>query len=548
MRDYLKLYQRYVKGLKRHGPGSEWAGYCPFPKCNGKSQPKFYVNGETGQYNCRRCGAKGNAITFAKYFHENPQPYYDTTIGGGAGPTTPEIEKLPRFQIALLENRKSWPSPWKPNTVQALGIGLDGQTFVFPVFDQAGETRSLIWHKKRQTKGARVSLYPAHVLRCFDPSYLIICEGLGDCVSLLSVNIQTVTSTGGALSIPKDISVLRRFERIYLCLDNDEAGDQGTGGWINRLHSEFSEVEVRVCDLSPHVDERGDVTSYLSLPDKNRDAFISEVLKRARVGRPFSDEPDFVRQTMLSDRFTSLHHRDRLVYWTLVSRVTRYRLRTAEINGLRVLLRPGEYVTSYQKLAELCPPFTRKEMITSLRRLDDAGYIRMRDLRERRGQVMTLAGWEDGHTDGHTKTVKRGTPSFPLFSSETLLDIPQDGHTDFPGLGTDVGQVNSYNSGERSYQSKGDHQSRETLKADRSSEAREGKEEVEREPVRRAELRTAPRSNLVRCGDCRHIIRDPVNPAQGWADCRVVGPATWPMTPHFCAKFEPVPKQESVEV
>jgi len=547
MPDFLELYRRHVKDLGRTGSKGEWLGFCPFPACSGKRNRHFYVNHGTGLYHCKTCDDRGNAIKFAKHFGEDHRPYCDIPIGGESSPVISEIEKLPRFQIGLLENRKSWPSPWKLDTVQVLGIGWDGGTFVFPISNPAGEIQGLAWHKMRQTIGAKATLYPAHPLNCYDPSYVILSEGMKDCVSLLSANIQAVTSTGGAPSIPKDISVLARFERIYLCLDNDEAGDHGTDEWINRLQSELSRVKVRACDLSPYVDEGGDVTDYLSLPDKNRDTFISEVLEHSRVGRPFSDVPDFVRQTILSDRFTSLDHRDRSLYSTLVFRVTRYRLRTAEINGLRVLLQPGEYVTSYEKLAALCPPFSRKMMITSLKRLADAGFIRRRDLRERRGQVITLVGWWDGHTQRHTEAVKTGTPKFPLFSSEIMLHGPHDGHTDLPGLGTNVGQVNSYDSGERSYQSKEDHHSRETLGGDRYTEARGGQEEVESEAVRRAEVLIRPRSKFIRCGDCRHIFPDPVNPRQGWAQCQVGGMATWPMKPQFCAKFEPALNQKTVE-
>ncbi len=533
--DSLALFRAYVPGLKRCASGVEWLGRCPYLDCSDKKAPKFYVNTGSGQYHCKRCGAKGNAVTFAKHFGDDPRPFYDTP---GNEPTSSlsliDPGKVDSFHKALLGNRALWPLPWREEIIRRLEVGWDTneEKLLFPIFDETRLIENIVRHKGRQLRGARVSLYPAHLLNSYAAPYLVICEGMKDCVSLLSVEIQAVTSTGGASSIPNDISVLRRFERIFLCLDNDGSGDRGTDGWINRIQSEFSKVKVRVCNLSSYVDEAGDVSDYLSLAGKNRNTFISEVLERARVGRPFSDVPDFVRQIILSDKFTSLDPRDRFIYSTLVFRVSRYRFRTAEINGLRVLLQPGEFVTSYEKLAEICPPYSTKMMRTSLRRLQDARFIRRRDLRERRGQVIALIGWCDGHTDRHTESVKIGTPNFPVFSLEALPGRLQDGHADLAGLGSDVGQVNSFNSGEEEIQL-----------GENSWEESNGGIENGMEKVW-----TQPRSKLICCGDCHHIIRDPANHKQGWARCQVGMPASWPMTLHLCAKFEPAPQQETWEL
>ena len=61
-----------------------------------------------------------------------------------------------------------------------------------------------------------------------------------DCISALSIGIQAVCATGGASSIPYDISLLGLFRRCNLCLDNDGHGDAGTEQWINALITKFS--------------------------------------------------------------------------------------------------------------------------------------------------------------------------------------------------------------------------------------------------------------------------------------------------------------------
>jgi len=236
MPDYLSLYRRHVNNLKQVGSGPEHRGECPFPECKNKPKPKFYVNAETGQFICHRCGAKGNAITFAKHFRDNPNPYYDSPLN----PTTIDLKEIVRYSQNLLERPEHWRKPWKRYILELLQVGWDDEreTLTFPVFDHSGQIISLIHHKAFQNEGSKCALYPAHLLEKYDPSYIVLCEGLTDCISLLSIDIQAVASTGGASTIPPDISALRRFRRIYICFDVDEAGEAGCDKWISRLLSE----------------------------------------------------------------------------------------------------------------------------------------------------------------------------------------------------------------------------------------------------------------------------------------------------------------------
>lgn len=56
---------------------------------------------------------------------------------------------------------------------------------------------------------------------------------------------------------------------------------------------------------------------------------------------------------------------------------------------------------------------------------------------------------------------------------------------------------------------------------------------------RRKAGRSFPRP-LVQCGECRHYLPDPLNPAAGWGACGVnEGAATWPMRPHDCPDMRP---------
>ena len=175
-------------------------------------------------------------------------------------------------------------------------------------------------------------------------------------------------------------------------------------------------MKIRICDLSDFVGPGGDVTEYLSLPRKNRITYIDEILERARVGRPFSDVPDFIRQTMLSEEFRNLKHLpDRLVYLELTLRAARHYTLTGIINGMRVRIKPGEFYTSLARLVKLCPFYTIKQMRTCLERLVDAGFIHQRDLKQKRGRIITLLGWADekGQTEWQSHKWAQDLIRFP---------------------------------------------------------------------------------------------------------------------------------------
>ncbi|MFC1620182.1 toprim domain-containing protein [Candidatus Neomarinimicrobiota bacterium] len=414
----IELYRRHIPDL-RSATNGEWVGSCPYPACKDKRPPKFYVNGDTLRFHCKRC-VRGNAIKFAKDFGEDYHPYCDIPQEAAV----PDKALVERLHGNLLLNRGEWRSPWEEWVVRVLQVGWDSR-LVFPVYDSERSLINIIWHKSHQIRGAKVSLYPLNLISNYLPDYVVVCEGLPDCTSLISSQIQAVTSTGGATGLPKDISPLKKFRRVYLCFDANGAGDSGVEKWIARLHADFPGITLRACDLTPFVQERGDVTDYLSLPGKNGGTFISEVLEHARVAQPYSDVPDFVRQKMLSDEFRCLAPRDRLVYQDIILRAARYRVVTSEINGQRIILQPGEYLTSLPLLAMICPPYTEKMLRTTLERLQISGFIRQRVLPERCGRVLTLVGWHLGQTKRQTDSLKMGRPKFP-FSPSILPPVNQE--------------------------------------------------------------------------------------------------------------------------
>ena len=67
----MDLFQKHVKNIRPSG-NNNYVGLCPF---HDDTHQSLGFN-ELGLYNCFTCGAKGNAISMAKYFNENPRPFY----------------------------------------------------------------------------------------------------------------------------------------------------------------------------------------------------------------------------------------------------------------------------------------------------------------------------------------------------------------------------------------------------------------------------------------------------------------------------------------
>ena len=62
------------KGIHFREQNGELITRCLFNNCDNDSrnnEAHLYFNAETGQYDCKKCGEKGNIITLAKHFGDN---------------------------------------------------------------------------------------------------------------------------------------------------------------------------------------------------------------------------------------------------------------------------------------------------------------------------------------------------------------------------------------------------------------------------------------------------------------------------------------------
>ncbi|MCG2715234.1 MAG: AAA family ATPase [Candidatus Marinimicrobia bacterium] len=168
-----------------------------------------------------------------------------------------------------LKNGGKIPACWTLKTIEDLQIGFDRSIdcITYLYFNEKCETINIHWHKKRSIPGHGGNvLYPMQAL---DKIYskdrlLIFAEGKKDTVSLISLGFQAVTSTTGAGSIPKDLSLLSGFKKVLIVYDHDEAGKTGAEKLAQRLKYLYPGMTVCIHNWADDKPAGYDVTDYFS--------------------------------------------------------------------------------------------------------------------------------------------------------------------------------------------------------------------------------------------------------------------------------------------
>ena len=266
MERFERMVQSAVPNLKTSFNGN-WIGSCPHSQ-HQDTKPSFSVHFEKMVFNCFGCGFKGGAVDFAKFMGDDPRPYYSKEYqrkNGGKQAAllaatvtiTPDIEyvatqqsntkKTPHYD--QLENWDLVPVPeekvrqnWSLDAVNELQVlwSEKYRGLVFLILDSDHGYKGAYLHKPehpkaktRFTKGVISQVYPKFLFPEYSPDRpLYICEGLNDCITLRSRGFQVCSFTAGAMSTPKDLSLLEpwnsgKAKEVVFVSDNDSPGRKG---------------------------------------------------------------------------------------------------------------------------------------------------------------------------------------------------------------------------------------------------------------------------------------------------------------------------------
>lgn len=212
--DKLKPFTFFGCSFKPNG--SQSVSDCPL--CGKPGH--FYVKNETGQFDCKKCGEKGNAYTFIRAIHTNA---LEQT-------TDKEWKELSKHRKGI---------PWQ--AYQTANVAKDGTTWLIPVYNEEGKLCNLFaWEgpesKMLPTGGLTTQLSGIEQLKsCSDMEVIhVICEGYWDAIALRWAIAKAglaekyfVYSVPGASTFKTEWVEKLKGRHIILLYDADEPGKKG---------------------------------------------------------------------------------------------------------------------------------------------------------------------------------------------------------------------------------------------------------------------------------------------------------------------------------
>jgi len=212
---------------------------CPFCKDNEK---KFAISLQDGAFNClhqNNCGVKGSWWDFQKMLGDTPVKLdNDKSLFISRKPVyeKPKVhaDVLKDDGILFLSGRG-----FKKETVKKFKLGQRNGSIMFPYFKDGELTnvkyRDIKEKKFHQEKNAEPTLFNRD--NCTGAG-LLICEGEFDAMAWHEYNIPAVSVPSGVADlrwIENEWEYLNKFQKIYLSLDNDKAGQDAVDEIVNRL-------------------------------------------------------------------------------------------------------------------------------------------------------------------------------------------------------------------------------------------------------------------------------------------------------------------------
>jgi hypothetical protein len=285
------------KNINFRESGKELITHCLFNGCDNDSRANeahLYFDAETGQYECKKCGEKGNLVTLAKHFGDGIQE-----IALNPRISTKEPPSGTKFDAELVETcHQALPSHIR-QYLNARGITdavIDAHKLgwgrfynkwwiTIPIPDVYGAFQ---FFKLRQDpnagddkitypKGVEAQIYGWDLLPNTTEK-IVICEGELDRLALLSKNIPAITSTHGAMTFKQEwCEKIGKGRKIYICYDNDDAGKKGAEKVAKMVENGGNETYI--ITLPQEVGEGGDITDYLVKLNGNPDDLFGKYAK-----------------------------------------------------------------------------------------------------------------------------------------------------------------------------------------------------------------------------------------------------------------------------
>ena len=321
--DYLELFQTKLQKLRRAGSNGQYVALCPYHE---DRQPSFSVNVDTGLWNCKSCGVKGNAYQFAKDMDMDKPHQYIKETNGYIKPYEPIQHDLDceTLLVKYLDNLDTYSHTLPESEINLevlsdLGIGFDDNGILVFSYWKDGKVVGFKHHKVKTAGYAKNHWYHSmQIPRFRHDKPLIICEGEKDIIPLIQWGHQAITNTGGAKSIPKidtdyDLKVFQEFESLHICYDNDDAGREGSDNLSKVLRDAYPTKPIKVYQWANDLPDKWDIWDSFTknkaecFYDAQKNARSVEINNRIGGFEVFTeddfDEMELIDEPMIVDNF-----------------------------------------------------------------------------------------------------------------------------------------------------------------------------------------------------------------------------------------------------
>ena len=292
--DKLKPFKFF--GLSFRTSGNQSISDCPLCGKDGH----FYVKTATGQFDCKKCGEKGNAFSFIRSLHS--LALEETT--------EKDWKQISKFRKGI---------PWQE--YRDAGIAKYGDEWLIPVFNEEGKICNLFsWEgpgsKMLPVGGLTTQLSGIEQLRdCKDMEAVhVICEGYWDRIAAKWAIGKTeyaksylTYSVPGASTFKTDWVEKFKNRHVVLLYDNDDPGKKG----IERAEKLLAPVakSLRRINWPEGASDGYDVNDFIAerLKDPKKavsDLFTMLVPSRERVGGGANVTPAVERPRIFKTRPT----------------------------------------------------------------------------------------------------------------------------------------------------------------------------------------------------------------------------------------------------
>ncbi len=224
MSHYIETLNEQDLGAKRESTTSKnWVMYCPYCQHH---KPRLAIHEDTGVWKCWVCDESGPFSKLAK------------KLGFSSAIEKDDVDSID--YITLPPNSRLLEYTMKRGIGQALtelalryDQDLRACVFLYPhpiTGDNCGykikylKGKGFRWISVKGEEHPGIYI-PDHDMFIDEEKYVVVTEGEFDALSLVELGINAI-ATGGATNA-KSFPYLDRYETVYLCYDNDEAGRRG---------------------------------------------------------------------------------------------------------------------------------------------------------------------------------------------------------------------------------------------------------------------------------------------------------------------------------